>query len=187
MKSLNEIVELLNQSIPPEAIHQGDSSKGIFGDYVTAQWAMQEPNALLGVDGIVDVEFESDKAIEIPLPGKTFGHWTFILTIKLWFEVEKDGEPFRFPRPGRGVGQAMCPYNRERSDYEPVTPRQVDTAAKTALSAEAGMATSSLRLSSSRIAAVINASSSARLRHESQVSRCFFTADARSAPSTPSA
>ena len=135
MKTLDEILEGLQQSIPKEAIHPPDSAAGIFGEYVTAQWAMQEANNIFGVDGIRDIDVLDEKMIEIPLPGETFGNYVFITTVRVTFVCEdEDGAAIVFSRPGRGVGTAQCPYNRDTREPVPVKPQQLDTASKAALS-----------------------------------------------------
>lgn len=127
MKPLNEINEALQQAIPPDAVHPANQAAQIYGDYVTAQWAMQEANAIFGLDGVEDFEVLSDERIELQLPGKTYGHWVFITTVKVWFRAEDNMT--RFCRVGRGVGVAQCPQGTN-----PVKPQQIDTAAKAALS-----------------------------------------------------
>ena len=131
MKTHDEVLEALQQKIPEEAIHPADQGAGIYGNYVTAQWAMQEANAVFGVDGVHDFELLSEQSIEIPIPGKSYGHWVFIATVKIWFQVlAAETGMARFSRIGRGVGIAQCP----RGGTEPARPQQLDTAAKSALS-----------------------------------------------------
>lgn len=134
MRLLDEVVELLAQAIPAEAIHAADQQRGIYGDYITAQYAVQQANDVFGVDGIYDIEILSDKQFEIAKPGQMFGDWTFVTDVKIHFEVEVEGGTRRFSRVGRGVGVAQAPYNSREECYEPVKPQQLDTAAKSALS-----------------------------------------------------
>ncbi|NIQ88611.1 MAG: hypothetical protein GWN93_05845 [Deltaproteobacteria bacterium] len=130
MKTLSEIRKELEQQIPAEAVQPADSSAGIFGEYVTGQWAMQAANQVFGIDGIMGFDVLSDKSIEIPLPGQPFGNWVFITTLKVTFMAldDESEQIVQFSRVGRGVGTAMAPRAGG-----PVTPQQMDTAAKSAL------------------------------------------------------
>jgi len=127
MKKREEVLEGLKQQIPADVIHPADKARGIFGEYVTAQWSMQEANDIFGVDGIVGIEIVDDKVIELPVPDGPHGHWVFITTVKVTFIVDDNGVVTHFNRPGRGVGVAQ-------SGARPVSPQQLDTAAKSALS-----------------------------------------------------
>lgn len=135
MKTLSEVLDRIQTEIPAEVIHPPDSSAGIFGEYVTAQWAMQEANAIFDLDGM-SFDVLSDRSIEIPIPGESFGNWVFITTVKITFSVlDDDGDDYiEFSRIGRGVGVAQAPTNRQTKESYPVKTQQMDTAAKTALS-----------------------------------------------------
>lgn len=133
MKLYSDVIEALAEAIPPDAVHPADQSAGIYGNYVTAQWAMQEANAIFGTDGVSDFELLDKETIEIPIPGESFGNWVFITTVKVWFSVLMDDDTVhRFSRIGRGVGTAQCP--RRSGNLTPVRPQQLDTAAKASLS-----------------------------------------------------
>ena len=131
MNSLQVVNEALAKPIPPNGIHPADAQRGVYGDYITAQYAMQLANEIFGIDGIEDIFILSDDHIELLKPGLAFGDWVFITTVKVMFVVT-DGA--RFARIGRGVGVAQAPYNSRSSSYEPVKPQQMDTAAKSSLS-----------------------------------------------------
>jgi len=134
MRELAEIVEALDKSIDPKAIQKADASRGIFGDYITAQYAMQLANEIFGVDGIHDIEILHRESIEIQKPGEIFGDWTFWTDVKVTFALTVKGQLTFFHRVGRGVGVAQAPWNRKTNQYEPVKPQQLDTGIKSSLS-----------------------------------------------------
>lgn len=125
MKTVQEIRELLSRAIPANAVHPADMDAGIYGDYVTAQWAMQEANEVFDLDGIQEFELLKDDLYVMAA-----GHYVFVATVQVRFAaLDDEGRMSLFTRVGRGVGVARCP----RGDSEPM-PQQVDTAAKAALS-----------------------------------------------------
>lgn len=130
MKTLQEIKDALNQQIPAEAIHPADPSRGIFGDYITAQYAQQKANEVFGVDGIYSYDIISDEQITT-----NDGDIVFITTVSVGFVyMGDDGSSHFFSRPGRGVGVAQAPFDRRENRKVPPKPQQIDTAAKSSLS-----------------------------------------------------
>jgi hypothetical protein len=131
VKELGEIIELLAQAIPSDAIHAADPERGIYGDYITAQYAMQRANQIFDLDGISDIELISANQYELPKADLPFGDWIFDRVVKVWVRTS-DGE--LTPRIGQGIGVAQAPYNSKTRTFESVRPQQMDTAIKTALS-----------------------------------------------------
>jgi hypothetical protein len=134
MRQLQEIKESLGQPIPPDVVHPADPDRGIFGSYITAQYAMQKANEILGVDGITEIEILKEERIEQLKPKVPFGDWVFITTVKMHFRCFDEEEVVEFSRVGIGVGVAHAPYNTRSQEHEPVKPQQLDTAVKSSLS-----------------------------------------------------
>jgi len=127
MKSYEEVQHALDQEVPSEAVHPGDSSKGIFGKYVTGQWAIQEANEIFGFDGWSATKVGDDRFTN------EYGDYVFTMDVdvQIYYLIE-DNSIRSTSRLGRGVGVARCSNNRRTGEVNPPTAQQLDTAAKSA-------------------------------------------------------
>lgn len=123
MKTSAEIQTALDQPIPPEAIHKPDPGRGIFGEYVSAQWAGQEANNIFGWDGWSSHITGSDRIAH------SSGDMQFVVDVEV---IVRSSEGTMSTRSGRGVGSAFTFIDRKSGELREPTPQQVDTAAKAA-------------------------------------------------------
>ena len=124
MRTSEEIKEALAQEVPPDAIHPPDKGRGIFGDYVAAQWAIQEANNIFDWDGWTsEIAWREHIVLED-------GSHQFYVDVDVTVHT-KEGYG---ARSGRGVGTAFAFFDRKSGELKPPTPQQMDTAAKAAKS-----------------------------------------------------